>query len=137
MTIAAFACWGDRVAPVFDTARKLHIVEIRSGKVIRETTEILSDAEPFHRVLRMAELQLDVLVCGAISAHIQDLIAAYGIRVVPFVSGMLRQIIEAWLGGRLETDSFAMPGCGFRMRNRNRRGDGRGIGGDRRRGRSR
>jgi len=136
MAIAAFACWGDRIAPVFDTARKLHIVEIRSGKVIRETTETLADTEPFHTALRMAELQLDVLVCGAISAHIQDLISAYGIRVVPFVSGELRQIIEAWLGGRLETDPFAMPGCGFRMRYRTRRGGGRGIGRGRRHGHS-
>jgi predicted Fe-Mo cluster-binding NifX family protein len=127
MTVAAFSCWKDRIAPVLDTAREFHIVEIRAGKTVRETRESLADTQPLRTVLRMAELQLDVLVCGAISRNIQDLIAAYGIRVVPFVSGELRQVIEAWLEGNLEKDAFAMPGCGFQKHRRRRQGAGGGM----------
>jgi predicted Fe-Mo cluster-binding NifX family protein len=128
MAIAAFACWDDRIAPVFDTARRLHVVEFRSGKVIRETTETLEDTRPLRLALQMAELQLDVLVCGAISVYIQDLISAYGIRIVPFISGQLPQVIAAWMEGSLERNAFAMPGCSFRRRRRRGRGGGRGTG---------
>ncbi len=132
MTKAAFACWNDRIAPVFDTAREFRIVEAKSGKIIRETQEILAGNQPLQTALRMAELRMDVLVCGAISGDIQALIAAYGIRVVPFVSGELRLVIEAWLKGNLENDAFAMPGC--RFQGRRRRGRGAGGGGGRGRG---
>ena len=133
MTVAAFACWKDRIAPVFDTAREFHIVEIRSGKIVRESRGNLADNQPFKTALRMVELQVDVLVCGAISGHIQDLIVAYGIRIVPFVSGELQQVIEAWIEGRLEKGDFAMPGCGLQRRRRRQRGAGRGRGNGRHR----
>lgn len=133
MTRAAFACWNNRIAPVFDTAREFLIVEAKSGKIIRETQEILAHNQPMQTALRMAELRLDVLVCGAISGDIQNLINAYGIRIVPFVSGELRTVIEAWLGGNLEDDAYAMPGC--RFQGRRRRGRGAGGGGGRGRGR--
>ena len=133
MTKAAFAYWEDRIAPVFDTAREFCIVEAQSGKIIRETRESLKDNQPLITALRMAELRLDVLVCGAISGDIQALIAAYGIRIVPFVSGELRRVIEAWLKGNLENDVFAMPGCRFQGRRRRRRGASGGAGRGRRR----
>ena len=128
MTKVAFACWKDRIAPVFDTAREFCVVETRSGKIIRETRENLVDSQPLKTALRMAELQLDVLVCGAISLDIQALIAAYGIQIIPFVSGELRLVIDAWLKGNLEKDVFTMPGCGLQWRRRRRRGASGGAG---------
>lgn len=122
---AAFSCWEDRIAPVFDTARDFRLVEIQAGKVIRESRETLEDNQPLRTALRMAELQLDTLVCGAISGHIQALIAAYGIRVVPFVSGDLQQVIQAWVEGSIWNDTFAMPGCSFGRRRRGQGGRGR------------
>ena len=127
MTKAAFSCWDDRIAPVFDTARELCVVETQSGSIVRETWEKMEVDQPLRTILRMAGLQLDVLVCGAISGHIKGLVEAYGISVVPFVTGDVRRIIGAWLEGNLETDTFAMPGCGFQRRRRNRRGSGTGI----------
>jgi hypothetical protein len=48
-------------------------------------------------------------------------VAAYGIRLIPFVAGDLREVIRAWLGGKLECDAFAMPGCcGRSLRRRQR-----------------
>jgi predicted Fe-Mo cluster-binding NifX family protein len=133
MMKAAFACWDDRIAPVFDTAREFYIVDTRAGNIIRETRERMEDDQPLRKVLRLVELQLDVLVCGAISRNVQGLMEAYGIHVVPFVSGELRIIIDAWIGGRLEQSAFDMPGCGLQRR----RHRGWGSGGGRRKGRHR
>lgn len=44
------------------------------------------------------------------------MVAAYDIRVIPFVAGDLREVIRAWLGGGLESPFFAMPGCNGRTR---------------------
>jgi predicted Fe-Mo cluster-binding NifX family protein len=108
---AAFATWNDRVAPVFDVAREIHLVNARSGCVLEESRENLPSDLPVEKALRLAELGVDTLVCGGISRPLLTIITGYGIRVIPFIAGDLREVIEAWLGGRLKADAFAMPGC--------------------------
>ena len=120
--MAAFSYWDNRIAPVFDAAPLLRIVETESGKIVRETHENLPDSPPMQTALHLAEMQLDVLVCGAISVGLHAQILAYGIRVIPFVSGELRQVVHAWISHRLDPSLFAMPGCGLRRRHRRRRG---------------
>ena len=111
MMKTAFAYWDNRIAPVFDTARHLHVVEAESERIIRETQEPLADDLPVKKALRLADLGVGVLVCGAISRPLHELVASYGIQVFPFVAGELREIIQAWLDGNLGRDAFAMPGC--------------------------
>ncbi|MBN1518315.1 NifB/NifX family molybdenum-iron cluster-binding protein [Candidatus Sumerlaeota bacterium] len=137
----AFASWQHRIAPVFDTAQQIHLVEADAGRIVRETQETLPEELPVQKALRLVELGAGVLVCGAISRSMQGLVAAYGIEVIPFVTGELRDVIQAWLQGKLERDVFAMPGCCGRRRRRcgNRqedeamnqggRGGGKGRGG--------
>jgi predicted Fe-Mo cluster-binding NifX family protein len=131
MTRAAFACWDRRIAPVFDTTRELHVVEVHSGKIVEETKENLTGNPSFGSALRLAELRVDVLVCGAISRQLHALITAYGIRVIPFMAGELDRVVAAWVQGDLESETFTMPGCGsgfaFRKRRhrRMRAGEGR------------
>jgi len=116
---AAFAIWNNRIAPVFDVARQIHIVETESGLATREAQESLPEEMPVQKALRLAELGVDTLVCGAISRPMHAMIIACGIRVIPFVAGNLREVIHAWQDGSIENDLFAMPGCwrqGLRFR---------------------
>ncbi|MGZ8857462.1 MAG: NifB/NifX family molybdenum-iron cluster-binding protein, partial [Candidatus Aminicenantales bacterium] len=108
---AAFAHWDHRIAPVFDIARRIHVAETESGRVVAEREEVLADDMPVRKALRLAELGVGTLVCGAISASLRAIIASYGIRVIPFVAGDLSEVIQAWLAGGLEGGDFAMPGC--------------------------
>lgn len=142
----AFAYWENRIAPVFDTARQINIVETDSGKIVSETLENLPEEMPVQKTMRLMELGIEGLVCGAISRQMFNMVSAYGIQVVPFVSGDLRDVINAWLTGGLERKKFAMPGCrrvltgkqkGFQEadgmnskgRGRGRGGRGQGVGG--------
>jgi len=106
----AFSSWNNRIAPVFDVARQLFLVEIESGAVTSEAEEILPADEPGAKVRKLAELGVKALVCGAISRFLHDLVTSYGITVVPFVAGDLREVVRAWVENRLD-DEFAMPGC--------------------------
>lgn len=131
---AAFATWNQRIAPVFDVARQVHIVVATSGQISDEVPEMLTDEHPTQRALQLTELGIDTLVCGAISQQMRALVEAYGIEVIPFVAGDLQEVIRAWLSGLIQTDAYAMPGCG-RGGGRGRKGRGSGGGGRRRRGR--
>lgn len=68
MMKAAFAAWNNRIAPVFDVARRVHIVEAEAGRQIEEIQARLPDEPAAQRALRLAELGVRMLVCGAISS---------------------------------------------------------------------
>jgi predicted Fe-Mo cluster-binding NifX family protein len=107
----AFAQWDNRIAPVFDSARQIHTVEVESGEVVAEALEHLPSDLPAHKALRLAELGISTVICGAISRTLYEQIRAYGIQVVPFVTGELHSVVGAWLKGELKRDIYAMPGC--------------------------
>jgi predicted Fe-Mo cluster-binding NifX family protein len=121
MMKAAFAAWDKRIAPVFDVARQIHLVEAEAGQIVSETQELLADDLPVQKALRLAELGIGTLVCGAISRALHEMVAANGIRIIPFVTGDLREVIQAWLAGSLDQSVFVMPGCRGRRRLRGMR----------------
>ncbi|MBI4774187.1 MAG: hypothetical protein HY788_08410 [Deltaproteobacteria bacterium] len=111
MMKAAFPYWDNRIAPVFDVAREILLVEASSGRVVRETRETLTADLSVQKVLRLLELGVGTVICGAISGMLHEMVLAYGIRIIPCVTGDLRQVIRAWLSDDLDRDVFAMPGC--------------------------
>ena len=115
---AAFATWNNRIAPVFDVAPVVSIVEAKDGRLVGEAKEAYVDGMPMTRVLRLAELGVGTLVCGAISRPLHDMVTSQGIRLIPFVAGDLDKVVRAWLNGELVGDAFAMPGCCRRRRHR-------------------
>ena len=107
----AFSNWHKRIAPLFDTAEQIHVIEVESAQIIRETQETLASDSPVQRALSLSELHISTLVCGAISRPLYEMVSAYGIKVIPFVTGELSEVVDAWLNGNLEDVKFAMPGC--------------------------
>jgi hypothetical protein len=120
---AAFSIWNARIAPVFDTARQVHIVEAESGRLLGEADETLPGDLPAQQVMRLAELGVGTLVCGAISWPLHGMVAASGIQVIAFITGTVSEVMQAWLDGTMGRQHFAMPGC------RGRRGRAAGAGG--------
>jgi predicted Fe-Mo cluster-binding NifX family protein len=118
MTKAAFATWDNRIAPVFDVARQICLVEADCGKIVKQTREMVVDEIPSQRALRLVEMDIGTLVCGAISKSLYEMVSAHGICVIPFVAGELSEVIQAWLADALRGDAFAMPGCCGRIRRR-------------------
>ncbi|MFH1135137.1 MAG: NifB/NifX family molybdenum-iron cluster-binding protein [Pseudomonadota bacterium] len=107
---AGFAAWENRVAPVFDVAREIILMETENGQVVGRRSESLAETEPMERARRLEALGVEILVCGAISRFVEEVIASRGIRVISFVAGELPEVIRAWLEDGLDDGRFAMPG---------------------------
>jgi len=107
----AFSNWRKRIAPLFDTAKQIHVIEVESGQIIQETQETLAGDSPVQMALSLSERNISTLVCGAISRPLYEMVSAYGIKITPFVTGSLGKVIAAWLNGNLEHEDFVMPGC--------------------------
>jgi len=113
----AFPFWENRIAPVFDTARQVYIVEVESGRIVWEGQEPLAGDLPVQKALRLSELGVGTLICGAISRPLKEMIAGCGIQIIPFVAGGLREVVQAWSSGGFDRNAYVMPGC-FRGRRR-------------------
>lgn len=108
----ALTILNERIAPVFDVACKLMVLEIENGRVIRETMMTLPDKSPDEKIMLLQQSGIEQLICGAISCQVQAKLEKYSIKTYAFVAGDRREIITAWLNKRLEQGDFAMPGCG-------------------------
>ncbi len=124
----AFSSWNNRIAPVFDVARQVFIVESDQGRIVRESDEAMPGDDPAAKARCLENLGVNTLVCGAISRPLQDLVASCGITVIPFVAGELRTVIQASLDGSIHDDIFAMPGCCRQVRGRGGSGMGMRLG---------
>jgi len=116
-----YTVWDGRIAPVFDTAREVCLVESAGRRIVSEKTLAL----PPQAVDWLRGQRVDTVVCGAISRALQEQLDAAGIAVVPFVAGELRQVIQASIDGTLSGAAFTMPGCCGRRRMRRQHGGGR------------
>ncbi len=135
MVRIAIPMWSGSVSTVFDFARRLLLVDIDGGRDAGRREVELPEEAPATRVARLSREGVSVLVCGAISRPMAQMLAGAGIEVVPFVSGPVEEVLRAYLGNRLQEPSFLLPGCAPGMRRRWGRGrGGRGLGRRGRRG---
>ncbi len=100
-----------RVAPVFDTCCTLLVFDPRCaerGIAPFEGWEIV------HKSIRarvLKERGVQLVLCGGISAAMARALDRAGIRLIPWKSGDIHEVLNAYLEGRLEDPRFAMPGC--------------------------
>jgi len=103
--------WQGRIAPVFDVASHLVLVDVESGRVIHREEVRLPKSGSDARVAELKHSSANLLICGAISAPLQRRIAASGIQVISFLCGAMDDVLAAYLDGAISNRDFAMPGC--------------------------
>ena len=117
-TMLAISVWNGRVAPVFDVANHLLLIEINNDTVANTKKTDMPDS-PALKSRKISEIGIKTLICGAISMPLEEAIKANGIMVFSFISGEVDIVVSAWLSGTLLEESFLMPGCcGRRFRNK-------------------
>jgi len=99
-----------RIAPVFDTCRRIlvfaHVAD--SEEIVAQ--EDWSVVSRQGRVTRLKELSVDVLLCGAISCGIEDQIHGQGISLVAWLAGEVATILKVYREDRAMNPEYAMPG---------------------------
>ena len=119
----AIPVWEGRVSSVFDFARSAVVVTWDSPTQVDCTEVALSGKGP-NRIAVLEQLGVDTLICGAISRPLASWASACGIRLFPYVTGAVDEVIEAFEKGQLGLEEFVLPGCwpGVPMQTRHRRG---------------
>lgn len=114
-----------RVAPVFDCCRRILIMLQRAGTDEPLAQEDWSMLPTSARASRLKELVVELVICGGISCWMEDRVRQQGIQLLPWVSGEVWEVLQAFKAGRLSDPCFAMPGRLGCPRHRARRRHGR------------
>lgn len=125
----AIPVWRERVSTVCDFSRSILLIDVRGNREIARREVSLPEEPALQRAARLGRLGVGVMLCGAISQTLAWFVTQAGIRLVPFVSGPVDEVLAAYLCGRLTDPRFLLPGSPPAARRRWRRG--RGFGGGR------
>jgi len=107
----AIPVYGDNISNVFDFAHRLLLMDIENTKVVNRSEVALESQSLPQRVGQLKSLGVDVLVCGAISRLLANMATASGIQLLPYVTGRVNDVLQAYLDGQLVQPQFTMPGC--------------------------
>lgn len=107
----AITVWGERISPVFDSARTLLIVEIDGNTIINSAHLTFDPDRPLELVQMLQRQQVALVICGAVSEQPAAILETAGIRLLPFVAGEVNHILERYCKGRSLGREFRMPGC--------------------------
>ncbi len=106
----AIPIWEDRVSSVLDFSQRLLVVEENEAGEVSRSEITLRDQSPFVRLAKLRELGVNVLICGAVSQPLASASAAQGIRLLPYVTGEVEDVLRAYRDGRLNLREFRLPG---------------------------
>jgi len=114
----AVSYWHNKISPVMDVAENFLIIDILNGKPIKNRKINLSGKSHAEKVEYFVKRNIDVLLCGAISNRYHCLIMAKGIEVIPWLTGDIDGILDAYLYSKSLESGFIMPGRKGRRRQR-------------------
>jgi predicted Fe-Mo cluster-binding NifX family protein len=121
--------WQGRVSPVLDSAGRCYAIELTGVGESSRGEVALQAISPMQRAQEIAALHADLLICGAVSRPLAMALESAGVTFRSDICGRIDEVLDALVAGRLDEDTYQMPGCCGRRRRRRgmaRRGGGRG-----------
>jgi len=115
----AIPVWQSRISPVFDVARRLLVLDVDNGREISRSECFMDNLSSDSHARVLIELNIDVLLCGAISRHLANEIMASGIEIVSLLTGPVEELLGHYIAKKPLEAHFLMPGrraCRHRFR---------------------
>ncbi|MDX9834138.1 MAG: NifB/NifX family molybdenum-iron cluster-binding protein [Desulfobulbus sp.] len=107
----AVTVWGQRVSPVFDSARTLLIAEIAHGALVTTSRLAFDPGHPGELMRMLRARKVMIIICGAVSEEPAAILEAAGFELISFITGDVQRVLEAFVLGRTFGGELCMPGC--------------------------
>ena len=106
----ALPIWEDKLSPLLDTASRLLVLH-EEGGVNSDRFEVSLDGMDLHtRCVRIQALEIQILICGAISRLFSGMLHGSGVQVISGISGGAEDVLQAYRLESLSDPIFLMPG---------------------------
>ena len=97
----AIPIWEDKVSPVFDTALRLLVVEVENLEEASRFIYYMDEQTLTRKCQSIRNLDVDILICGAVSHPFLQILRASGLDVIQEISGRAEEVLEAYLQGNV------------------------------------
>ncbi|MFH0975170.1 MAG: NifB/NifX family molybdenum-iron cluster-binding protein [Spirochaetota bacterium] len=99
--MTAVSVYKERVSPLLDVAKKFAIYEIREGKIKQKIVAEIHTDDESQRIDKLKEIGVSVIIGGAVSCFMSEIIHEKGLKLFSWVSGPVDNIIDLYLKNRL------------------------------------
>lgn len=99
----AVPVYQERVSPLLDVAKKFAVYEIIAGEIKQKIIADIHSDDEAERFGKLKEIGVSLIIGGAVSSFISELINTKGIRLVSWISGPVDDIIELYLKDELKS----------------------------------
>lgn len=107
----ALATYKDRIATLFESLDRFVIIESPLYDIENLHSILISNNSINELLQVLKKNNVKVLICGAISGCIRQMIETQGIQVIPWIKGNIKNVIHAYRTENLFSSAFTMPGC--------------------------
>jgi len=115
----AMSVWNDCISTVLDFSDCLLVIDAEHGVVNNRSIVNFTGVTMAEKTARLKDLDIQILLCGAVSRPMEQMIMASGIAIIPFLRGRVNDVLNAYFSGCLFGSDFMLPGCrrrvGFRQ----------------------
>lgn len=106
MTILAIPNFGNRISPRIDYAENLNLITIENHEVIKkERIKILVQSH-LERINIIIRINPDIVICNGISDLTLNKLKEKNIKVIPWISGTIDEIVQDFLDNKLESSKI-------------------------------
>lgn len=103
MKLLAIPNFGERISPRIDYAETLQLIKVEDKKVVQKDTIKIIAHSNLERINQIIRLKPDVVICDGISNLLHDKLVENKIDIIPWVHGVVDEIVEKYLNGKIET----------------------------------
>lgn len=97
MMTTAIALFGARISPRFDCTQHFMVIKSSECAITEQHTETIRDQMPIMKVRRLADLEVDTLICGGIEESSREDLRAHGIKVLANLKGKVDDAVSCYI----------------------------------------
>ena len=114
--LIAIPVFEERISPLLDVSERFVLFEVSDGLVTqRIVINVTADSDRM-RIQKLKEIGVAVIISGAVSRYLANIISDMGLIHVPWISGPVDEVIKLFLNDKLNPVFPQKGSCGGMMR---------------------
>lgn len=98
------------VCTVLDFSKWLLVVEFKDSDELSRERIFLKKRSLINIAEEIKMLDIQVIICGAVSNSLAKIISGYGIKIISQIKGKIEEVLKAYISGNLNNPEFLLPG---------------------------
>ncbi|MCP4726476.1 MAG: hypothetical protein GY863_15630 [bacterium] len=99
----AIPIFGTRVSPRFTSSDRFLVVDTQDGEILNKETIPFNDPHPLRCSRFLMDRGVEMIICGGINRFSEQQLNFNGIKVFPWITGEVNDVLQCFLQGDLES----------------------------------